>query len=212
MIRKPPSETRTHAENLDHLAAVAVQCRPRPQARPRAGHDRVHSTPLPLARRITEHAYRAGASLVTTLFTDEESALLRYRFAPTRASIARPAWLYDGMAAAFKSGAARLAITGANPALLSNEDPGQSGPRQSRHLEGLPSGSRADHATRNQLDHRCRRHSRMGRGRVPRRPARRRLAKLWEAIFATTRINTPDPVSAWKTHDADLHKRAALSE
>ncbi len=26
---------------------------------------------LPLARRITEHAYRAGASLVTTLYTDD---------------------------------------------------------------------------------------------------------------------------------------------
>jgi aminopeptidase len=36
------------------------------------------------------------------------------------------------------------------------------------------------------------------------------LAKLWAAIFATTRINTPDPVSAWKTHDAELHKRAAI--
>ena len=36
------------------------------------------------------------------------------------------------------------------------------------------------------------------------------LAKLWDAIFATTRINGDDPVAAWKTHDADLHKRAAL--
>ena len=36
-------------------------------------------------------------------------------------------WLYDGMAAAFKSGAARLAIAGANPELLSNEDPDKVG-------------------------------------------------------------------------------------
>src|ERR1700678_2013927 len=36
---------------------------------------------IPLARRITEHAYKAGASLVTTLFTDEQSTLLRYRYA-----------------------------------------------------------------------------------------------------------------------------------
>jgi aminopeptidase len=35
------------------------------------------------------------------------------------------------------------------------------------------------------------------------------LAKLWEAIFQTTRINTPDPVAAWKTHDRGLHTRAA---
>ncbi len=36
---------------------------------------------LPLARRITEQAYKAGASLVTTLLADEESTLLRYRYA-----------------------------------------------------------------------------------------------------------------------------------
>jgi aminopeptidase len=35
-------------------------------------------------------------------------------------------------------------------------------------------------------------------------------AKLWEVIFATTRIDTADPVSAWKTHDADLQRRAAF--
>jgi aminopeptidase len=35
------------------------------------------------------------------------------------------------------------------------------------------------------------------------------LAKLWDAIFATTRIDTVDPVAAWKEHDASLQKRAA---
>jgi aminopeptidase len=36
------------------------------------------------------------------------------------------------------------------------------------------------------------------------------LRKLWEAIFATTRITTVDPVSAWRAHDAELQKRAAF--
>ena len=31
---------------------------------------------LPLVQRVTEHAYRAGASLVTTLFTDDASVSL----------------------------------------------------------------------------------------------------------------------------------------
>ncbi|MGA8109912.1 MAG: aminopeptidase, partial [Acidobacteriaceae bacterium] len=78
---------------------------------------------LPLARKITEHAYRAGASLVTVLFTDEASALLRYQYGHDKGFDAAAAWLYDGMAAAYKSGAARLAITGGNPSLLSQQDP-----------------------------------------------------------------------------------------
>jgi aminopeptidase len=35
------------------------------------------------------------------------------------------------------------------------------------------------------------------------------LTKLWNAIFATSRVDSDDPVGAWKEHDADLHKRAA---
>jgi aminopeptidase len=36
------------------------------------------------------------------------------------------------------------------------------------------------------------------------------VAKLWDAIFATTRIDSDDPVGAWKAHDAHLQKRAAF--
>ena len=63
---------------------------------------------VPLARRITEHAYKAGASLVTTLFTDEESALLRFRYGSDASFDAAASWLYEGMAQALpeRSGAA----------------------------------------------------------------------------------------------------------
>ena len=67
---------------------------------------------LPLARRITEHAYRAGASLVTTLFTDEEATLMRFRHAPDDSFDRAAEWLYEGMASAYRRGAARLAISG----------------------------------------------------------------------------------------------------
>ena len=36
-----------------------------------------------------------------------------------------------------------------------------------------------------------------------------RIAKLWDAIFETSRINHEDPVADWKAHDADLQRRAA---
>ncbi len=78
---------------------------------------------VPLARRITEHAYKAGASLVTVLFADEESSLLRFRYGADESFDAAPGWLYEGMAQAFRGGAARLAITGNDPSLLSQQDP-----------------------------------------------------------------------------------------
>src|SRR6201986_3842280 len=120
------TEQLTHQQKLDRLAEVAV----RVGLGLERGQELVMTASLDslaLARRITEHAYRAGASLVTTLFNDDEAALMRYRFAPDESFDRAPAWLYDGMGAAFKSGAARLAIAGANPSLLSNEDPDKVG-------------------------------------------------------------------------------------
>jgi aminopeptidase len=72
---------RTQEEKLDLLAAVAVEVGLGLQR----GQELLMTAPLealPLARKITEHAYRAGAALVTTLYTDEEATLLRYHYAP----------------------------------------------------------------------------------------------------------------------------------
>ena len=55
-----------HEQKLDRLAEVAVQV----GLGLKIGQELVMTASieaLPLARRITEHAYRAGASLVTTL-------------------------------------------------------------------------------------------------------------------------------------------------
>src|ERR1017187_9880712 len=108
------TENKKHYEKLERLAEVAVRAGLGLQA----GQEILMTAPLdalPLARRITEQAYRAGASLVTTLYSDEEAALMRYHFAPDESFDHAAKWLYDGMGAAFKSGAARLAITGGDP-------------------------------------------------------------------------------------------------
>jgi hypothetical protein len=140
------AEQRTHEQKLDLLAEVAV----RVGLGLTAGQELVMTASLdavPLARRITEQAYRAGASLVTTLYADDEAALMRYHFAPDESFDHAAKWLYDGMGAAFKSGAARLAITGGNPALLSNEDSGQS--TRNCLVDGLPTVSVAHYGQQN---------------------------------------------------------------
>ena len=201
---------RTHEEKLDQLAEVAV----RVGLGLKAGQELVMTASpdaLPLARRITEQAYRAGASLVTTLYSDDEAALMRYHFAADESFDHAANWLYDGMGAAFKSGAARLAIAGGNPALLSNEDPGKVGTGESRCFAGVPARAGVDYAARDQLDDCGKRDSRMGRGDVPRRSAGRGAGQAVggdlrrpRASMATIRLR------AWKAHDADLQRRAAL--
>src|ERR1700716_4426509 len=86
-----------------------------------AGQDLLLTAPtvaLPLVRRIAEHAYKAGAGLVTPILSDEEVTLARYRFGRDDSFDRAAGWLYEGMAKAFNDNTARLAIVGENPMLL----------------------------------------------------------------------------------------------
>ncbi len=203
------AEERTHEQKLDLLAEVAV----RVGLGLRAGQELVMTASLdalPLARRITEQAYRAGASLVTTLYADDDATLMRYRLAPDESFDHAAKWLYDGMGAAFKSGAARLAIAGGNPALLSNEDAGKVG-RANRAVSQAYRPA-LELITRHAINWTIVASATpaWAAAMFPDDAPDVALARLWEAIFQTTRINSEDPVAAWKTHDAGLQKRAAL--
>src|SRR3954469_206419 len=63
-----------HETRLDRLASVAVQV----GLGLAPGQELVLTAPLdaaPLVRLITEHAYKAGAKLVTVIYSDEASTL-----------------------------------------------------------------------------------------------------------------------------------------
>ena len=123
----------------------------------------------------------------------DEATLARYHFAPEASFDRAPGWLYDGMGAAFRAGTARLAIAGGNPSLLANEDSNKVG-RANRAVSIAYRPALAKDGASWQCSG----------------PPDAALAKLWDLIFATTRIGGDDPVGAWKTHDAGLQKRAKI--
>lgn len=200
-------DTRSHEARLDRLAQIAV----RVGLGLAPGQEVVMTAPveaLPLVRLITEHAYRAGASLVTTLFDDEESTLLRYRFAPDESFDRVPAWLYDGMAAAYRSGAARLAVRGNNPSLLAGQDPG----RVARANRAMAKAYRpaldlitAYHINWSIVPYAT---PAWARAMFPDEPEGVAVARLWDAIFASARVDADDPVAAWEAHNRELQDRA----
>jgi len=193
--------------NLDRLAEVAV----RVGLGIAPGQELVMTATLdavPLARLITAHAYKAGASLVSTLLTDEELTLLRFRYAPDVSFDAAPSWLYEGMAQAFRKGSARLAITGNDPSLLSQQDP----EKVSRMNRATSKAYRPalELIARHEINWTivaCATPA-WAAAVFPNLSRDEGLARLWEAIFAASRADQPDPVAAWKKHDADLHARA----
>ena len=196
------------ATRLDRLAEIAVHV----GLGLEPGQEVLLTAPLdslPLVRRITEHAYRAGASVVTTFLSDDVATLARYQFAPDAAFDVAPGWLFDGMAAAFRGGAARLAIAGDNPSLLAGQNPDRvSRANRSRSAAYRPAmelittfatnWSIVSYAT-----------PAWARTMFPDLAQDEAVERLWDAIFAATRVDAPDPVAAWRQHNAALGARTA---
>ncbi|MDE3104235.1 MAG: aminopeptidase [Acidobacteriota bacterium] len=199
----------TFEEKLDRLAEVAVKV----GLGLRPGQELVMSAPmdaLPLARRITEHAYKAGALLVTTLYSDDPSVLARYQYAQDASFDYAPAWLQEGVATAFRNGAARLAIAGSNPALLAGQDPA----KVSRANVAMSKVSKPamELITRHDINWTIVAAATPEWARLvfPSEPTDVAMAKLWEAIFVASRIAVDDPVAEWQQHGARLKQRVEM--
>ena len=193
-------------EKLDRLAEVAVKI----GLGLRAGQELIVSAPiqaLPLVRRITEHAYKAGALLVTTFYSDDPSVLSRYEYAQDASFDFAPTWLQDGIAAGFKSGAARLAIAGANPALLAKQDPA----KVARANVAMSKASKPamELITRHEINWTIVACATPEWAKLvfPGEAEDVAVAKLWDAIFVASRVAVDDPVVEWKEHGARLKKR-----
>ncbi|MBL7235825.1 MULTISPECIES: aminopeptidase [Novacetimonas] len=197
-----------HAELLDRLGEVAV----RVGLNIAHGQQLLITAPLdavPLVRRITEHAYRAGASLVSTFYSDDETTLARFRHAPDDTFDTAAKWLQDGMAEAYREGAARMAITGGNPTLLSGENHDRVA-RASRasSLAGRPAMELITNFAINWNIVACATPT-WAQQVFPDLPPEQALARLWDAIFTASRVTTADPVAEWARHNETLHRRAS---
>jgi aminopeptidase len=200
--------SRTFEEKIDLLAKVAVNVGLVLQQ----GQELILTAPLDslsLVRRITEQAYRAGASLVTTLYSDDEATLFRYAHASYDSFSLAAGWLYEGMGNAFKNGAARMAISGANPLLLANEDT----KKISLANEATSRASRPamEYVSRHAINWTivpCASPA-WAKTVFPELPIDEAVAKLWDTIFSICRIDFDDPFDAWKHHDSSLQQRAS---
>jgi len=197
----------THEARLDRLAEIAVRVG---LGGLQPGQELVMTSPLAalaLSRRITAHAYRAGASLVTTMFSDDEATLLRYRLAADDSFDRAAGWLYDGMAAAFRNGAARLAIVGEDPSLLAAADPAKVA--RANHARSIAYRPAMQLITDTVINWSLVASATPAWAQAvfPDLPETEAVAQLWEAIFAVSRVDAEDPIAAWATHNATLMAR-----
>lgn len=203
----PTFQTAVDPQKLEKLAETAVKV----GLRLEPGQDLVITSPLaalPLVRLITKHAYKAGAGIVSTFYSDEDATLARYQYASDASFDKATGWLYEGMAKAYEQGAARLAIAGDNPMMLAGQDPAKVARANKANsmaykpaLEKIANFdinwniiSYPNPAWAKQV--------------FPDLPEEMAVAKLADAIFAASRVDVADPIAAWADHNASLNKRS----
>ena len=193
---------------LDKLAEVAIQVGLQLQR----GQDLVMTAPvaaMPLVRLITKHAYKAGAGLVTTLYSDEDTTLSRYAYAPDESFDRASDWLFKGMAEAFAGGAARLAISGYNPMMLSAQDPAKVA--RANKANSIAYKPALEKISNFDINWNIVSYPNPSWAKLvfPNDPEEVAVEKLANAIFAASRVDVADPVAAWKEHNANLARRSA---
>jgi len=194
------------AAKLDKLAEVAIKVGLQLQE----GQDLVltgPSTALPLIRAIAEHAYKAGAGVVTPIISDEQVTLARYRSANDASFDRAPSWLYEGMAKAFGNNAARLAIAGDNPMMLAGQDPGKVA--RANRANSMAYKPALEKITGFDINWNIVAYPNPAWARqvFPDDAEDVAIEKLANAIFAASRVDLDDPIAAWKSHNAELKTR-----
>jgi len=191
---------------LDKLAQVAIKV----GLQLAEGQDLVITAPMtaaPLVRRITEHAYKAGAGLVTTLYSDEEATLARYKYANNKSFDRAAGWLHSGVAEAFRNNAARLAISGDNPMMLAGQDPD----KVTRAMRANSAAYRPalELITGFDINWNIVSYPTAAWAKLvfPDDSEDVAVAKLADAIFKASRVDQDDPIAAWKAHNANLKAR-----
>jgi aminopeptidase len=194
-------------DKIDKLAELAIKT----GVALKAEQNLLISAPLealPLVRCVAIHAYKAGAGLVTPLFSDPEITLARYQHANDKSFDVAADWLYKGIGEAFDNNTARLAIVGDDPLLLSQQSPEKIGrANKSNSLAYKPARERI---TRFDINWNII----SWPGRVwaqrmfPDLNPDNAQQKLAEAVFSASRVDQPDPILAWEIHNKELQVRS----
>ena len=200
------SEFKINENKIDKLANLAVKRGVGLQK----GQNLLITAPiesLPLVRKIAEHAYKEGASIVTPLFTDSEITLSRFKYAPDESFDSATDWLFNGMGEAFDNNTARMAIAGDDPMLLSQMDPD----KVSRANKAMAKAYKPARERITEFKINWNIVSWPGSAwasRVfPELPLDEAIVKLADAIFDASRASVDDHIQAWDDHNEKLRMK-----
>ena len=207
------AECRRATEGLSRQIARYAELLVRVGVAVKPGQELVISAPVEradFARQIVKSAYKAGASHVTMIWTDDQISRLNYLNVDTDWFRHIPSWKKEQLNSLSEAGASFLFLEGSDPLALAGVDPVK--PAVAHRASNVECKS-----FRNGMD--------FGRNAwciagVPVEAWARKVFpdvsteeavyRLWVAILEVSRADGDDPQSAWETHNAAFEKNKRL--
>lgn len=163
-----------------------------------------------LVRLVADQAYETGASNVHVDWSDEALSRLKFERAADDVFTRFPEWETAKRNAFVASGAAFISIVSPNPDLLKGIAAERIGNFQKASGQGLAEFRRAIQADKVSWTVVAASTKNWAVKVFPDIPEDEAVAKLWEAIFTSVRLDAPDPVKAWDEHNATLHRKVDI--
>jgi aminopeptidase len=177
------------------------------------GQTLVVSSPIecaPFARLLQVEAYRRGAREVVMRLIDEQSARITYDMAPDAIFDEYPEWsksFFNGYA---DSDAAFLTIMASDPELMKDVDPKRISRQNKARATALEHYRSRTMGNRNTWCVASAPSSAWAMKVFPGKTEAKAIEALWDAIYTAVRVDTHDPVNAWRTHQKALDTRLAM--
>lgn len=162
----------------------------------------------PLARYITQEAYKLGAGEVIVQWNDDIIQREFLQHADENYLNNIPPYKVDQTNDWVEKGASRISVVSANPDALAGVDADRVAAFQSASGKALASLRKATQANKVSWTVVAAAGKEWAAKVFPELPETEQVEALWDQIFKTTRIYESDPVAAWQAHDEKLAAKA----
>lgn len=162
----------------------------------------------PLARLITQEAYKLGAAEVIVQWTDDQIQREFLLHAATDRIEDVPQSKIDQANEWLEKGASRISVVSADPDAFAGVDSHRVATYQAAAGKALMNLRKATQANKVSWTVVAAAGKQWAAKVFPDLPEEEQVDALWDQIFKTTRVYEEDPILAWKKHDEKLAKKA----
>lgn len=161
---------------------------------------------LPLAQAIMREAYKSGAKDVEFQLRDDEMSLIRYEYGNDYVFEHFPQWKVDSLESMYKDNYHHIFIIASDPELLKDIDGDIIAKSQKSSSQAMASVMRYRMTGVTKWNIIAMPSAPWAKSVFPDLDEDSAIEKLWENIFAATRVDQDDPIKAWEIHDKNLKK------